>query len=259
MYLEVKDLNISLTSGEPVAEHISFRLKKGEMLAIVGSSGAGKTTICKAVMGLLGNTYQSSGEIFYQGRELLTLPIREQRTVYGKEICLIMQNPMTAFNPSIKVGRQLAKTYLLHHSKMPPTEVTEMLSSLLLRLGLEDTERILNSYPFTLSGGMLQRLMIAAALVNKPTVLVADEATTAIDSCNRISLMKELKGFCREGMSVLFVTHDLHSAAISDRILVMNQGRIIEQGITEQIINNPQMEYTQYLLNACRLERRKTT
>ena len=237
MLLEVKDLNISLTSEKSVAEHISFRLGQGEMLSIVGSSGAGKTTICKAIMGLL------------------DLPERKRQTIYGKEICLIMQNPMTAFNPSIRVGRQMEKTYLLHHGKTPRQEMQRLFAAILQKLGLEDTQRILNSYPFTLSGGMLQRLMIAAALMCQPALLVADEATTAIDACNRIGLMRELKSFCKDGMSVLFVTHDLRSASVSDRILVMDRGQIVEQGKTEQILNTPKEDYTKYLLNACRLER----
>ena len=164
MLLEVKDLNISLTSEKSVAEHISFRLGQGEMLSIVGSSGAGKTTICKAIMGLLGNAYRADGEILFQGEDLLDLPERKRQTIYGKEICLIMQNPMTAFNPSIRVGRQMEKTYLLHHGKTPRQEMQRLFAAILQKLGLEDTQRILNSYPFTLSGGMLQRLMIAAAV-----------------------------------------------------------------------------------------------
>lgn len=240
MLLEVKDLNISLASGKCVAEHISFQLDQGEMLSIVGSSGAGKTTICKAIMGLLGNTYRADGEILFQGEDLLDLPERKRQTIYGKEICLIMQNPMTAFNPSIRVGRQMEKTYLLHHGKTPRQEMQRLFATILQKLGLEDTQRILNSYPFTLSGGMLQRLMIAAALMCQPALLVADEATTAIDACNRIGLMRELKSFCKDGMSVLFVTHDLRSASVSDRILVMDRGQIVEQGKTEQILNTPQ-------------------
>lgn len=255
MLLEVKDLNISLTSGKSVAEHISFQLGQGEMLSIVGSSGAGKTTICKAIMGLLGNAYRADGEILFQAENLLNLPERKRQAIYGKEICLIMQNPMTAFNPSIRVGRQLEKTYLLHHGKTPKQEMQRLFAGILQRLGLEDTQRILNSYPFTLSGGMLQRMMIAAALMCQPSLLIADEATTAIDACNRIGLMRELKSFCKDGMSVLFVTHDLRSASVSDSILVMDRGRIIEQGKTEQILNAPKEDYTKYLLSACQLER----
>ena len=257
MLLEVKDLNISLTSEKSVAEHISFRLGQGEMLSIVGSSGAGKTTICKAIMGLLGNTYRADGEILFQGEDLLDLPERKRQTIYGKEICLIMQNPMTAFNPSIRVGRQMEKTYLLHHGKTPRQEMQRLFAAILQKLGLEDTQRILNSYPFTLSGGMLQRLMIAAALMCQPALLVADEATTAIDACNRIGLMRELKSFCKDGMSVLFVTHDLRSASVSDRILVMDRGQIVEQGKTEQILNTPKEDYTKSVLRSLILHRRQ--
>lgn len=227
MPLEVKNLTISLASGELVAENISFQIEKGEMLSIVGSSGAGKTTICKAIMGLLGSAYQATGQIVFQGMNLLDLTKKERKQVYGKEICFIMQNPMTAFNPSIRVGKQLEKTYRLHHDR------------------------------FSLSGGMLQRLMITAALINEPQILIADEATTAIDACNRMELMKELKQLCTEGMSVLFVTHDLRAAAFSDHLLIMNHGKVIEAGITQEIIKAPKEEYTAYLLGACRLERRE--
>ena len=142
MLLEVKDLNISLTSEKSVAEHISFQLGQGEMLSIVGSSGAGKTTICKAIMGLLGNAYRADGEILFQGEDLLDLPERKRQTIYGKEICLIMQNPMTAFNPSIRVGRQLEKTYLLHHGKTPKQEMQRLFTGILQRRYPADFEQL---------------------------------------------------------------------------------------------------------------------
>lgn len=257
MALDVKDLSISLSDGESVTEHISFDLKQGEMLSIVGSSGAGKTTICKAIMDLLGQTYKVTGEILFQGNNLLSLPKKERQKIYGKEICFIMQNPMTAFNPSIRIGKQLEKTFLQHHSHTSKGEMLDLFYKTLCRLGLEDTKRILKSYPFSLSGGMLQRLMIAAALINEPKILIADEATTAIDACNRKELMKELKNLCNDGMSVLFVTHDLRAASYSDQILIMNHGKVIEMGATKKIIENPKEEFTEYLINACRLERRE--
>lgn len=193
MPLEVKDLSVFLASGEVVTEHISFQIEKGKMLSIVGSSGAGKTTICKAIMGLLGSTYKATGEVWFQGKNLLSLSKKECQKIYGKEICFIMQNPMTAFNPSLRVGKQLEKTFLQHHARTSKDEMFSLFDKTLRQLGLEDTERILKSYPFTLSGGMLQRLMITAALINQPQILVADEATTAIDACNRVELMKELR------------------------------------------------------------------
>ena len=254
MSLDVKDLSISLANGETVTEHISFQIKKGEMLSVVGSSGAGKTTICKAIIGLLGTTYRAKGEIMFQGNNLLSLPQRERQKIYGKEICFIMQNPMTAFNPSIRVGKQLEKTFLQHHTHTSKNEMFVLFEKTLCQLGLKDTGRILKSYPFTLSGGMLQRLMIAAALINEPQILIADEATTAIDACNRMEFMEELRSLCNNGMSFLFVTHDLRAASYSDQILIMNHGKVIESGATKNIIENPKEEYTEYLLNSCRLE-----
>ena len=191
--LEVKDLNISLTSGKSVAEHISFQLGQGEMLSIVGSSARERPPSVKQLWGCWETLIALMAKSCSKRKIWLNLPERKRQAIYGKEICLIMQNPMTAFNPSIRVGRQLEKTYLLHHGKTPKQEMQRLFAGILQRLGLEDTQRILNSYPFTLSGGMLQRLMIAAALICQPSLLVADEATTAIDACNRIGLMRELK------------------------------------------------------------------
>ncbi len=256
MLLEVKELTVSLASGKRISEHISFQVEKGEMLSIVGSSGAGKTTICMAVMGLLGTSYKTQGKVIFHEKDILTMHEKERRQIYGKEICYIMQNPMTAFNPSIKIGRQLERTYLQHHNHITKAEMLIIQEKILQKLGLEDTERILKSYPFMLSGGMLQRLMIAAALINQPQVLVADETTTAIDACNRMELMEELRKLCDEGMSILFVTHDIRLTAYSDKILIMNRGKVIESGMTKNVLENPKEEYTEHLLYACHLERR---
>ena len=162
---------------------------------------------------------------------------------------------MTSFNPSIRIGKQLEKTYLRHNDHIAKNELYHRIGELLRKLGLDDTDRILRSYPFMLSGGMLQRLMIATALINQPEVLVADEATTAIDASNRMELMKELRILCDNGMSILFVTHDLRAASYSDKILIMNHGKVVESGQTKAVLEHPKEEYTKYLLNACRLER----
>lgn len=226
------------------------------MLSIVGSSGAGKTTVCKAVMGLLSSNYSISGEVLYRGENLLHCSKKRLQAIYGKEICYIMQNPMTAFNPSLRIGRQLEKTCYLHNPQISRQELQLLVSNTLQQLGLDDLKRILKSYPDALSGGMLQLIMIAAALINQPTILVADEATTAIDACNRIELMQLLRQLCSGGMAILFVTHDLRAASMADRILIMNDGQLVEAGTTEQIFNEPKEEYTKYLLSACTLERR---
>ena len=256
MFLDVRDLTITLKTGEEIAEDISFSIDGGEMLSIVGSSGAGKTTVCKAVMGLLSSNYSISGEVLYRGENLLHCSKKRLQAIYGKEICYIMQNPMTAFNPSLRIGRQLEKTCYLHNPQISRQELQLLVSNTLQQLGLVDLKRILKSYPDALSGGMLQRIMIAAALINQPTILVADEATTAIDACNRIELMQLLRQLCSGGMAILFVTHDLRAASMADRILIMNDGQLVEAGTTEQIFNEPKEEYTKYLLSACTLERR---
>ena len=256
--LEIKNLTVKVKNDAPILRGVSLSIDEGTCIGLTGASGSGKTTLIKSIMGMNGGDLEvPQGKILLDGDDLLKRSAKERRGLCGKTIGFIPQNPMTAFNPSIRVGRQLEKTYLLHHGKTPMQEMQRLFAGILQRLGLEDTQRILNSYPFTLSGGMLQRLMIAAALMCQPSLLVADEATTAIDACNRIGLMRELKSFCRDGMSVLFVTHDLRSASVSDRILVMDRGRIVEQGKTEQILNTPKEDYTKYLLNACRLERRE--
>lgn len=257
MALDVRNLTISLNTGEKMADNISFRIGEGEMLSIVGSSGAGKTTICRAIMGLLETNYITQGMIDYSGENLLNLSKGRLQQIYGKEVCYILQNPMTAFNPSLRIGKQLERTYLRHNDAASKAEIFARVDPIMGRLGMEDTKRIWKSYPFALSGGMLQRVMIATALMNSPRLLIADEVTTAIDACNRMALMKELRKLCDEGMAVLFVTHDLGSAAGANQILIMNQGKMVEWGRTQEIMANPGADYTKYLLGACRLERRQ--
>ena len=149
----------------------------------------------------------------------------------------------------------MERSYLHHHREAEKTGIRKRYEAILNGLGLDDTERILKNYPFELSGGMLQRIMIAEAIVEEPKLLVADEATTAIDACNRMELMQQMKKLCAQGMSVLFVTHDLKAASVSDRIMIMNHGRIVETGKTDMVMNSPQNEFTKELVSACVLKR----
>lgn len=257
MVFEAAHLSVRM-GGRTLLEDVSFSLEAGQMLAVVGGSGAGKTTLCRALMGLLPIGATVSGRVCYAEKNLLTLDEADRQRLYGREIALIMQNPMTAFNPSVRLGRQLEKTWCHHHPGEDwHTAAEANCVALLMRLGLEDVPRILRSYPSALSGGMLQRLMIAAALLNAPCLLIADEATTAIDACNRRSLMALLAELCREGMAVLFVTHDLRAAAVADQLLVMARGHVVEQGPTARVMAAPAHAYTRYLLDACHLERRR--
>lgn len=255
MSFNVRNLSISVDDGKTIVDDISFDIPQGKILSIVGCSGAGKSTICKAIMGLLGKGYSVQGEIVYNEKNLFQMSNKSLLEIYGKDICYIMQNPMTAFNPSIRIQKQILKSYFRHHSKSSKIDAIQRIEDRLSKLGISDTKRVLNSYPFALSGGMLQRLMIATALINDPQVLIADEITTAIDACNRMELMSELRNLTETGLSILFVTHDLKAVAKADSILIMNDGRVIEFGETNEIFSNPKHEYTQYLLNACRLER----
>ncbi len=157
VFLDVRNLAI-LKTGEEIAKDISFSIDGGEMLSIVGSSGAGKTTVCKAVMGLLSSNYSISGEVLSYGENLLHCSKKRLQAIYGKEICYIMQNPMTAFNPSLRIGRQLEKTCYLHNPQISRQELQLLVSNTLQQLGLDDLKRILKSYPDALSGGMLRRL-----------------------------------------------------------------------------------------------------
>ena len=255
MALDVRNLKISLSSGESIVNDVSFEISHGQMLSLVGGSGAGKTTVCRAVMGLLSDNYIIEGSINFGGRDLRKLNKKQLSGVYGKEICFIMQNPMTAFNPSIRIGKQLERSYLRHHLKAEKKETRKKYETILNGLGLDDTERILKNYPFELSGGMLQRIMIAAAIIQEPKLLVADEATTAIDACNRMELMQQMKKLCGQRMSVLFVTHDLKAASVSDWIMIMNHGRVVETGQTDMVMNSPRNEFTKELVSACELRR----
>lgn len=212
MFLDVRDLTITLKTGEEIAKDISFSIDGGEMLSIVGSSGAGKTTVCKAVMGLLSSNYSISGEVLYRGENLLHCSKKRLQAIYGKEICYIMQNPMTAFNPSLRIGRQLEKTCYLHNPQISRQELQLLVSNTLQQLGLDDLKRILKSYPDALSGGMLQRIMIAAALINQPTILVADEATTAI-----------------------VIAHRMRTIANADKIVVLDKGKVTEVGTPSEL------------------------
>lgn len=255
MILNVSDLHITLKNGTVIANHIHFSVERGKMFAIVGGSGAGKTTVCRSFINLLGEEYIVNGEAMFEGRNLFEIEGKERAGIYGKEICYIMQNPMTAFNPSIPIGKQLVKTVLNHETKAKKAEIMQKYADLLQGMGLEDISRIWKSYPFELSGGMLQRIMLAAAMIEQPKLLIADEATTAIDACNRMNLMNQLKRLCEQGMSVILVTHDLKVASKADSILIMNRGEMVEAGETKQILSHSKHPYTKELLDACEIGR----
>ena len=238
--------------GEPVVQNVSFSLGPGEILGIVGESGSGKSTLVKAAMGLLGREGTvTGGSIRYRGTDLLSLPPRELRRLNGPELGFIFQNAGSAFCPIRTVGVQLYET-VTEHRKMDKKVFQTQVLALLQKLGFADGQRILNSYPFELSGGMQQRVGIAAAMLLEPSVLFADEPTSALDVTIQKQVVEELllvrKTF---GTAVVLVSHNMGVIrAMADRILVLRDGKTVEYGNARQILTAPKAAYTKALLAA---------
>ena len=234
--------------GQPVIRDVSFSLHSGEILGIVGESGSGKSTLIKAAMGLLG----SEGSIIcYRGRLLNRLPPREMRVLCGSELGYIFQNAGSSFCPIRTVGSQLYET-MKEHEKISRKDFEVQALELLSKLGFEDGKRILDSYPFQLSGGMQQRVGIAAAMLLNPSVLFADEPTSALDVTIQKQVMEEML-MVREtfGTAIVLVTHNLGViGAMTDRVLVLENGRCVECGSTRQVLSQPRADYTKALLAA---------
>lgn len=238
--------------GESAIQDVSFSLEPGEILGIVGESGSGKSTLIKAAMGLLGPEGRvTRGSIRYRGTDLLTLPSREMRKLCGPELGFIFQNAGASFCSIRRVGDQLYESVRAHR-KISKKEFSLEALEMLEKLGFPDGNRILNSYPFELSGGMQQRVGIAAAMLLRPKVLFADEPTSALDVTVQKQVVEEMllvrKIF---GTAVVLVTHNLGViGAMADRVLVMKDGEIVETGETHQVLNHPQADYTKALLSA---------
>ena len=254
--LEVKDFGVEFhdhLTPEKVVEHVSFTLDEGEILGIVGESGSGKSMTALAIAGLLPRKKLiKEGEILFEGKDLLTMKRSELREIQGDEICMIFQEPMTALNPTMKTGLQVEEALRIHHKDMTPEARKKRALECLENVELKDAEWVYESYPHELSGGMRQRVMIAAAMVGHPKILIADEPTTALDVTVQAQIIKLLKKLNeKEKLSILFISHDLSLIEqISDKVQVMKKGRIVEQGSVAQIFRDPQEEYTKQLIGA---------
>ncbi len=252
--LEVKDLSVSFRQ-EGALTHavkgISFTLNRGETVALVGESGSGKSVSALSTVSLLGDSAEVSGSVLYDGQQMIRADDKLLRKVRGNDISFIFQEPMTSLNPLHTIEKQLGESLALHQGVVGSSARMRVLE-LLEKVGINDAESRLGAYPHQLSGGQRQRVMIAMALANKPDVLIADEPTTALDvtiQAQILDLLKDLKD--SEGMGLLFITHDLGIVRrIADRVCVMQQGEIVEQGPTSEIFDNPQHPYTQKLLGA---------
>src|SRR3954467_8361079 len=254
--LDIRDLSVAFhqPSGTSVAvDHISYEIKPGECVALVGESGSGKSVSALSILKLLPYPTAShpSGAIRFKGRELLSMSEREIRGIRGNDISIIFQEPMTSLNPLHTIGAQIGEILQLH-SGTRGSKARERTLELLTQVGIPDPETRLASYPHQLSGGQRQRVMIAMALANEPDLLIADEPTTALDvtvQAQILALLADIRQ--RLGMSLLFITHDLGIVRrIAERVCVMKNGEIVEQGPVEQVFTSPQHPYTRALLVA---------
>lgn len=238
--------------GNPAVQDVSFSLHLGEVLGIVGESGSGKSTLIKAAMGLLGCEGQvTRGDIWFKGKNLPELPPKELRKLCGPELGYIFQSSGSAFCPIRTVGAQLYET-MKEHEKISRKDFEVQALELLGKLGFADGKRILASYPFELSGGMQQRIGIAAAMLLNPSVLFADEPTSALDVTIQKQVVEEML-MVREtfGTAIVLVTHNLGViGAMTDRVLVLENGRCVECGSTRQVLSQPRADYTKALLAA---------
>ena len=252
--LEVRDLNVRFRQDGVVTHavrDVSFDLKKGETVALVGESSSGKSVTALSTVDLLATSAAIQGSIKYDGTELVGAPETELRRVRGNDISFIFQEPMTSLNPLHTLDKQLGESLLIHQG-LTGRAAEDRILELLHEVGIVDPESRLKSYPHQLSGGQRQRVMIAMALANNPELLIADEPTTALDVTIQAQILDLLAGIQRErGMSMLFITHDLTIVRkFADRVNVMKDGEIVERGETKTIFATPEHPYTQKLLSA---------
>ena len=237
----------------PLVEHLSFTLARGEVLAIAGESGSGKSITSLAIMGLLPvpAVRVTQGRIRLGAHDLTTLPEREMRAIRGNRIAMIFQEPMTSLNPVMTVGAQLAEA-LSAHAALTRREARIRAVAALKSVRISEPERRLSQYPHELSGGMRQRVMIAMALALKPDVLIADEPTTALDVTVQREVLDLLRDLRREtGTAIILITHDMGVVAeMADRVIVMKSGRMVEEGPVRRLFAAPEQAYTRDLLAA---------
>lgn len=255
MLLNINHLTIEFFDHllpEKVVEDVSIQLEEGEILGIVGESGSGKSMTALAVAGLLSRKdMKKTGAILFDGEDLLSMKRSELRKFQGNEIGIIFQEPMTALNPTMKIGKQVEEALHIHF-EMSNEEEKKLALEWLDKVELEDVERVYDSYPHELSGGMRQRVMIAAAMVSGPRLLIADEPTTALDVTVQAQIIKLLKKINKErNTAIMFISHDLSLVKqLCHKVVVMKKGKIVETGICEEVFEHPKEEYTKQLIAA---------
>jgi oligopeptide/dipeptide ABC transporter ATP-binding protein len=254
--LDVKDLKTYFDTDEgtvKAVDGVSFHINKGETLAVVGESGSGKSVTSLSIMRLIATPPGriASGQMLFNGQDLVKLSEKEMRKVRGNDISMIFQEPMTSLNPVYTVGDQIAEAIVLHQNKSQK-QAMKMATDMLELVGIPEPGKRVYNYPHQMSGGMRQRVMIAMALSCGPQLLIADEPTTALDVTIQAQILDLMRKLQKEiGMSILFITHDLGVVAeIADRVVVMYAGRAVEEADVEDIFARPKMPYTMGLLNS---------
>ncbi|WP_034300133.1 ABC transporter ATP-binding protein [Bacillus cihuensis] len=254
--LEVRNLHTEITTPRGMVKAINgvdFQLESGEILALVGESGSGKSMTAMSIMGLLPKKIAriTEGSIRLNEREITKLTEKDYNLIRGQEMAMIFQNPLTALDPTYKIGQQLSKT-IAYRKNIKPKEAKREASYWLEKVGISDVDRVMNAYPHALSGGMRQRVVIAMAISCQPKILIADEPTTALDATIQKQILTLLKKINQElNISIIIITHDFGVVAnLSDKVAVMYAGKIIEYGETRSIFSAPRHPYTQGLIKA---------
>lgn len=250
--LEIKNLAIQYADKKPVVENFSLSIKAGDIVSIVGESGSGKSTVLRAILGLLSNQGKViAGDILYEGISLLKKSLKDWLQPRGTEITMISQDCGGTLNPIRKIGSQYVE-YIQAHSHLSKKEAEEKALWMLKKVKLHEPKNVMESYPHQLSGGMKQRVGIAMALTFQPKLILADEPTSALDVTTQAHIIRELLELRKElNTTFLLVTHNIGVAAyMSDQIIVMQNGKIVDQGTREDVIEHPQSDYTKKLLAA---------
>lgn len=250
--MKVEDLCVDLVTRRQkkrIVDHVEFEVYPGECLGILGESGSGKSMSLKAVLGLLDRNLQVSGQAVFEGENLIGFPREELRKIRGNQIGMVLQNPMTCFDPLYRIGSQMAETFAMH-TDWNREKIRKVSLKVLEQMKIHDGEEVLQKYPHQLSGGMLQRIMIGIAMALSPELLIADEPTTAIDAITQYEILEEFERIKREKKTaMIFITHDLGAISrVADRIIVMNSGRIVDQGDFHHILHHAKDPYTRMLV-----------
>ena len=250
--LKVENLNVTLhhrRASKKLVENVSFEVRPGECLGILGESGSGKSMTVKSVLGLLDKNFQVSGSAIFDGQDLLKESKEELRRLRGSRITMVLQNPMTCFDPLYRIGNQMAETFATHTS-WNAQEIRTRSLEILEQMRIRNGEEVLEKYPHQLSGGMLQRIMIGIAMALQPELLIADEPTTAIDAITQNEILEEFIRIKKQkNTAMLFITHDLGAISrVADRILVMNSGHVVDSGSFDHILKHADDPYTRMLV-----------